>query len=86
MELSNRVLHVFGGGFLAFLICFLAALDSRVRIRRFQFFLFSFLIVIALGVANEILLLATFCSKKQDEMTSLAPLTHEARFSLNCED
>ena len=55
MELSNRVLHVFGGGFLAFFICFLAARDSRVRIRRFQFFLFSFLIVIALGVANEIL-------------------------------
>jgi hypothetical protein len=54
-ELSNRFLHAFGGGFLGFLTCFLAAKDSSVVINKFQFFIFSVLIVIALGVANEIL-------------------------------
>ncbi len=53
-ELSNRVLHVFGGGFLSFLICFLAVRDSGLKLPRFRFFLFSFLIVIALGSFNEI--------------------------------
>lgn len=53
--LSNRILHIFGGGFLAFLTCFLVAKDSKLQISKFQFFLFSFLIVIGLGVANEIL-------------------------------
>lgn len=54
-ELSNRILHVFGGGFLSFLICFFAVKDSKLSIGRFQFFLFSFLVVISLGVVNEIL-------------------------------
>lgn len=53
-EIGNRVLHIFGGGFTAFLVCFLAAKDSGTRLRKFQFFLFSFLIVIALGVLNEV--------------------------------
>lgn len=53
-ELNNRFVHVFGGGFLSFMICFLAVRDGAVKIGRFRFFLFSFLIVIALGTANEI--------------------------------
>jgi hypothetical protein len=52
--LGNRLLHTFGGGFLAFIVCFLVWRDSRTPINRFQFWLLSFLIVIALGVANEL--------------------------------
>lgn len=55
IALSNRFLHAFGGGFVPFLICFLAARDSKVKINKFQFLVFSFLIVTAFGVANEIL-------------------------------
>jgi len=55
LELGNRILHIFGGGFLGFLICFLAARDSKVDINKFQFFLFSALIVLALGTVNELL-------------------------------
>ncbi len=55
LVLGNRVLHAFGGGFMAFFVCFLAARDSRVKINRFQFLLVSLLVVTALGVANEII-------------------------------
>lgn len=55
LELSNRFLHGFGGGFMAFLVCFLAIKDSKLPIKKFQFFVFSILIVVTLGVANEIL-------------------------------
>ncbi len=54
LQLRNRVLHAFGGGFLASLICWLAVRDSRLRIGRFRFFVFTFLLVMTLGVANEI--------------------------------
>jgi len=54
-ELANRILHIFGGGFLAFSVCFFAVRDSGVYISKFQFFLFSVLIVLALGTANELL-------------------------------
>lgn len=54
-ELGNRVLHAFGGGFLAFMTCYLVVKDSRLAIYRFQFFLFAFMAVISLGVANEIM-------------------------------
>ena len=54
-ELSNRFLHIFGGGFVSFLICFLAVKDSKLSLGRFQFFIFGVLLAIALGVANEIL-------------------------------
>lgn len=54
-ELGNRVLHGLGGGWVAFLICFLAVKDSRLSITGFQFFILSALIVTALGVGNEIL-------------------------------
>ncbi|MFH1170637.1 MAG: hypothetical protein V1704_03710 [Candidatus Vogelbacteria bacterium] len=53
--LENRLQHALGGGFLSFFICFLAWRSSGVIINRFQFFFFSFLFVITLGVANEIL-------------------------------
>jgi VanZ family protein len=53
VELSNRILHSFGGGFLSFFVCFFAAKDSSLKIGAFQFFFLSFLIVTALGVANE---------------------------------
>jgi len=55
IELSNRVLHALGGGFLTFFVCFLAFRDSRVAIGKFQFLVFSILLVTTLGVANEIL-------------------------------
>ena len=54
-ELSNRILHIFGGGFLSFLVCFLAVKDSGLNIGRFQFFVFSFLVVLSLGAVNEML-------------------------------
>lgn len=54
-EIGNRVLHIFAGGFTAFLVCFLAVRDSGLKLRRFQFFLFSTLIVLALGVLNEVI-------------------------------
>ncbi len=53
LEWGNRVLHGFVGGFLTFLICFLAATDGAFRISRFQFFIFSALLVTSLGVLNE---------------------------------
>ena len=54
VDLSDRVLHILGGGFAGFLVCFFAVRDSRIHINKLQFFLFSTLIVIALGVANEL--------------------------------
>lgn len=54
VEIGNRILHAFGGGFVAFFVCFRAAADSRVSSSRFQFFTLSFLIVSALGIVNEI--------------------------------
>lgn len=53
--LSNRIVHIFGGGFIGVVVCFLAGRDSQIKISRFQFFLFSFLFVTTLGVANEIM-------------------------------
>ncbi len=55
LELGNRILHVFGGGFLAFLVCFLVVKDLHLEISRFRFVVFSFLVVLGLGVGNEIL-------------------------------
>lgn len=52
--IGNRILHALGGGFLAFLACFLAARDSRIAIHRPQFIILSLMIVTALGVGNEL--------------------------------
>ncbi|MDB5239366.1 MAG: hypothetical protein JWO00_701 [Candidatus Parcubacteria bacterium] len=54
LEMGNRILHGFGGGFVAFLVCFLAVRDSRISITKFQFAVLGSLIVTGLGVANEI--------------------------------
>lgn len=54
VALGNRIIHMFGGGFLAFLVCVLAARDAGVAPGKFQFFVFSVLLVTALGVGNEI--------------------------------
>ena len=47
--------HGLGGGFLAFGVCFLAAKFSEVKLGRARFALFSFLLVTALGVLNEVI-------------------------------
>ncbi|MCC7432943.1 hypothetical protein IT412_05485 [Candidatus Peregrinibacteria bacterium] len=54
-ELGNRVMHAFGGGFLAFFTCFLVVKNLKLRMNIFPFILFSFLIVMSLGIANELL-------------------------------
>lgn len=54
IELSNRILHGFGGGFMSLVTCFLAGQDSQISIDRVRFLFFSLLIVSALGVSNEI--------------------------------
>ncbi|MDB5266221.1 MAG: hypothetical protein JWN89_36 [Parcubacteria group bacterium] len=53
--LANRIQHGLCGGFLALVVCFLAIRDSKVVINKFQFFVFTALVVTALGVGNEIL-------------------------------
>lgn len=58
---QNRLLHGLGGGSLAFLVCFLAFRDNALPLNRLQFFILGFLIVTALGVANE---LAEFFGQK----------------------
>ena len=55
LDLSNRILHTFGGGFVTFFVCFLVVKDTNLQISRFQFFVFSFLVTVSLGAANEIL-------------------------------
>ncbi len=52
--IGNRFLHAIGGGFLAFLMYFLAARDSKINIAKFQFFVFGLLFVTSLGVAYEL--------------------------------
>lgn len=53
-ELSNRILHGLAGGFMAFFVCFLVVRDYKTPISTFQFFIFSALMVTALGVVNEL--------------------------------
>ncbi len=53
-QLSNRVLHVVGGGFVSFFVCFLVTKDSRFSLTTFQFVIFSILIVTTMGVCNEL--------------------------------
>jgi len=54
-EFGNRIQHAFGGGFVTYLICYLAVRDSNVRVDRLHFAIFALLIVTAMGVANELL-------------------------------
>jgi hypothetical protein len=53
-EISNWVLHTWGGGALAVGTYFLAVRDSGVQSTTLQFFVFGFLVATALGVANEL--------------------------------
>ncbi len=53
-EFGNRIQHAFGGGFLGLLTCYLAVRDTKLSLNRFQFFALAFLVVTALGVANEL--------------------------------
>lgn len=55
---SNRALHALGGGFAATFVCFCAAVDARLLIRRVQFVVIGVLIVTMFGVVNEIAELA----------------------------
>lgn len=52
--LNNRIEHALGGGVFATLICFLAVRDTRPSLSRFQFFVFTALVVTSLGVLNEL--------------------------------
>jgi len=52
---SNRIQHAVLGGFMAFLVCFLAVKDSALSINKFQFFTLSAFVVTTLGVGNEIM-------------------------------
>jgi len=54
IELGNRLLHSIGGGFMAFLVCFLVVRDGQLKVSKLQFFVFSVLFVTAMGVTNEI--------------------------------
>lgn len=54
-QVANWVLHGLGGGFLAFLVCFLVVRDIVLPISRFQFFIVAMLLVGTLGITNEIL-------------------------------
>lgn len=53
-EIGNRIVHAFGGGFLAYLVCFFAAKDDRIKIDKLKFFIFSFMLVMTLGIGNEV--------------------------------
>ena len=55
IELSNRFLHAFGGGFMAFMTCFLSARDSHIALDKIRFLFFSLLIITTLGVASELI-------------------------------
>ena len=52
---ANRFLHAFGGGFLLYMICYSVMKDHQLTIDHFRFFVFSFLVVTSLGVANEMM-------------------------------
>jgi hypothetical protein len=53
-ELGNRTIHAFGGGFLAFMVSFLAVKDDRLRIDPIKFFFLTFMLVMTLGIINEV--------------------------------
>lgn len=53
-EFGNRFQHAVGGGVLGVVLCYLVFRDQRIKATRFQFFAWSVLVVLALGVANEL--------------------------------
>ncbi len=54
-QIANRVMHIFGGGVISFLVFFLAVKDAKLKLGRSQFFILGFLLVATLGVFNEII-------------------------------
>jgi len=55
LEMGNRFLHALGGGFMSVVVCYLAVRNNKFSLTRFQFFVFSFMLVSTMGVANELL-------------------------------
>lgn len=55
LELGNRLLHLFGGGFLAVCMCWLVVRDADLPMTPLQFVVLAGLTATALGVCNEIL-------------------------------
>jgi hypothetical protein len=53
-DLGNRIIHAFGGGFLAYMVSFLAAKDSGLILPKAKFFIFTFMLVMTLGIGNEV--------------------------------
>jgi hypothetical protein len=53
-QLGNRLIHALGGGFLTYIVAFLAVKDSRLPVNKVRFFIFTFMLVTTLGVFNEI--------------------------------
>lgn len=54
IELGNRFQHAVGGGVLGIVLCYLVFRDQQIKTTRFQFFVWSVLVVTALGVGNEL--------------------------------
>ena len=52
---ANRWLHAVGGGMTGFILYWLAVRDSHTSLNTTQFFVLGFLLVTALGVANELM-------------------------------
>lgn len=55
LELGNRLMHAFGGGFMVFMVCFFVVRDLKLSLHLFQYLLFGLLIVMSLGILNELL-------------------------------
>lgn len=51
---ANRVQHALGGGAVAYFMCWRIANDARLSLSRLKTLVFCFLVVMALGVANEL--------------------------------
>jgi len=54
IETGNRIIHAFGGGFLAYMACYLAARDTGLHVSKIRFFIFCFMLVMTLGIFNEV--------------------------------
>jgi hypothetical protein len=52
---ANRFLHAFGGGFAAYIICYLVARAQHLHVGPIKFLVFSCMVVTSLGVANELM-------------------------------
>jgi hypothetical protein len=51
---SNRILHTFGGGFLIVVAAAMAAVDSGIKLKAFQFIVVALSVGALFGVVNEI--------------------------------